>query len=608
MYKMILQIVEKFNPYHDSKGMFTGPGGYASFSANPDTKAGKLAIRREQKNNPLIGAAFGTKHSKGQIEQAKSDRKSEMYARKITNDYSVSEDRKAVISDIKDLYRQAEQNGSIRIKEDGSLGIKRSAYEKATEIARKAAENATVEDNSTKAEYDTLRSWVKNQPLKISTMDRSNIADFNEFRRGAFGNLNISNNGMPVDKFYKELSGQFPHLFDATKFTNPGDQLKSINDELNKLRPKQVKLSDEMKDQFVSSMRDDLIRGFFTRQSLAVAKSAYFSQKSRGRDMQTFSEILRNKSTVKKSRTFSEILKFNPYHDEKGRFTSGNGSFATFSANPDTKAGRMAIERRGGVVAAAHEIADADTKASDKAAIAQGIKKVRNTVSNEAKPLTRQAVDIDTIMKEGGCDRATAEKAAAEAKAIYDRVSKAEPQITADIVGAVAENSGKMYGLDYRMKQETSLGRKIASDALDPKEPFNGDLKAAAADVKDAVRYTAVFETGNFTQGYNNVKKSLEEKGYTEQRCKNFYADYAEGRSLQKAVQCVYSDKNGNRLELQFHTYESQGAKEVNHPLYEKSRAASTSVSQKKVFDERMTAISSNVPDPDGVMNIVRHK
>ena len=321
-----------------------------------------------------------------------------------------------------------------------------------------------------------------------------------------------------------------------------------------------------------------------------------------------FSRLVKSHSQ-KRAMTFDEIRKFNPYHDAKGRFTSGGGGgFASFSANPNTKAGRLAIERRGGLVAQAHEVADADTKAKDKAAISDGIAKVRSSVSNESKPLTRQDVSIDKIMKEGGCDRATAEKAAAEAKAIYDRVSKAEPQITSDIVGAVSANNGKMYGLDYRMKQETSLGRKIASDALNPKEHYNGDLKAAAADVKDAVRYTAVFDTDNFTQGYNNVKKSLEAKGYTEERCKNFYADYAEGNSLQKAVQCVYRDSNGNRLELQFHTYESQGAKEVNHPLYEQSRAASTSASQKKILDDRMTAISSHVPDPDGVMTIQRHK
>lgn len=57
------------------------------------------------------------------------------------------------------------------------------------------------------------------------------------------------------------------------------------------------------------------------------------------------------------AKTFSEILKFNPYHDRLGRFTTGGGFMAsgytgdrdrqavTFSANPNTRAGAMAIAR-----------------------------------------------------------------------------------------------------------------------------------------------------------------------------------------------------------------------------------------------------------------------
>ena len=44
------------------------------------------------------------------------------------------------------------------------------------------------------------------------------------------------------------------------------------------------------------------------------------------------------------AKTFDEILKFNPYHDSHGRFASAN-SYASFSANQNTTAGRMAIER-----------------------------------------------------------------------------------------------------------------------------------------------------------------------------------------------------------------------------------------------------------------------
>lgn len=38
--------VEKFNPFHDSRGRFSNKNGFASYSANPNTKAGAMAIAR----------------------------------------------------------------------------------------------------------------------------------------------------------------------------------------------------------------------------------------------------------------------------------------------------------------------------------------------------------------------------------------------------------------------------------------------------------------------------------------------------------------------------------------------------------------------------------
>lgn len=306
----------KFNPYHGKDGRFTGPGGYASFSANPNTKAGKLAIRREQKNNPLVGAAYGTKRTAGQIMQEKRDKQSVTHAMKLLSDYEVSENRKALILDIEDLYRTADRKGNIRLKEDGNVGVKRSALERAKEISRKAADSATQMDYSTKAEYDEIRSYVKNTPLKISQYDRSNIADFNDYRRSSFGNVTISNKGTPIDTFYQQLAGQYPHLFDSKSTTTPADQLTSINDVISNLKPRTTKLSGEMKEQFIASMTNDIIRGYIMKDTdLRMAKS------------------------------FSDILKFNPYHGKDGRFTGPNGATSFTYAPGKSKAHDLAIER-----------------------------------------------------------------------------------------------------------------------------------------------------------------------------------------------------------------------------------------------------------------------
>lgn len=44
------------------------------------------------------------------------------------------------------------------------------------------------------------------------------------------------------------------------------------------------------------------------------------------------------------AKTFSEILKFNPFHDSMGKFSSSHG-MKTYSANPKTRAGQLAIGR-----------------------------------------------------------------------------------------------------------------------------------------------------------------------------------------------------------------------------------------------------------------------
>lgn len=41
-----VEVVEKFNPFHDSRGRFSNKNGFSSYSANPNTRAGAMAIAR----------------------------------------------------------------------------------------------------------------------------------------------------------------------------------------------------------------------------------------------------------------------------------------------------------------------------------------------------------------------------------------------------------------------------------------------------------------------------------------------------------------------------------------------------------------------------------
>lgn len=72
--KSFSELVEKFNPYHDRLGRFATSGGFMNsaytgdpdkqartFSANPNTRAGAMAIARasQEGNHPVVGSAYG---------------------------------------------------------------------------------------------------------------------------------------------------------------------------------------------------------------------------------------------------------------------------------------------------------------------------------------------------------------------------------------------------------------------------------------------------------------------------------------------------------------------------------------------------------------------
>lgn len=98
-----------------------------------------------------------------------------------------------------------------------------------------------------------------------------------------------------------------------------------------------------------------------------------------------------------------EVEKFNPWHDSLGRFTSGNGFMAsnyagdkskqarTFSANPNTRAGAMAIARHGNGLTG-HEVI---SEAFDNPAVPKKETKPKDT--KPAKPKEESNVEYKKV-------------------------------------------------------------------------------------------------------------------------------------------------------------------------------------------------------------------
>ena len=88
-----------------------------------------------------------------------------------------------------------------------------------------AYEEGIVVDDEYYREYKHIKDHLRTQAVTISEQDKHNIADFNDFRKSAFGSLRIVNDGgLPVDVAYQELQGMAGELF-PDDITHPADQL-----------------------------------------------------------------------------------------------------------------------------------------------------------------------------------------------------------------------------------------------------------------------------------------------------------------------------------------------------------------------------------------------
>ena len=77
-------------------------------------------------------------------------------------------------------------------------------------------------------QYKDVKTRLRDLKVTLSEADRVDIADFNDFRRAAFGRLRIANEGgLPVDVAYNEMRQMAPELFPAS-ITHPADQLMKM--------------------------------------------------------------------------------------------------------------------------------------------------------------------------------------------------------------------------------------------------------------------------------------------------------------------------------------------------------------------------------------------
>ena len=153
----------------------------------------------------------------------------------------------------------------------------------------------------------------------------------------------------------------------------------------------------------------------------------------------------------------------------------------------------------------------------------------------------------------------------AQAQQLITVAAKAESAATASLTSLADTTGGEIVGLEYRLKSEESLTRKI----FDIADASGEDPAEVSKDMKDVLRYTTVFEPDKYVEGVKATVAQLLATGHTKKKFKNTWGN----KTGYLGINAVFVTPEGAMFELQFHTPTSFHAKdEGTHDLYEEQR------------------------------------
>ena len=169
---------------------------------------------------------------------------------RIHSSYDPTVSKRETTRAINDIYSTLQKGFDTNATAEQQDAYIKEANFKALELGRNIVDNSRITEAVSNNEgYDELKKELRTTSISISDEDKSDIngsGGFNEFRKKYFGKLRISNNGVPVDTYYSELSASYPELF-PSDITHPGDRLQRIAEVQGMLysEPKRREMSSE---------------------------------------------------------------------------------------------------------------------------------------------------------------------------------------------------------------------------------------------------------------------------------------------------------------------------------------------------------------------------
>lgn len=208
-----------------------------------------------------------------------------------------------------------------------------------------------------------------------------------------------------------------------------------------------------------------------------------------------------------------------------------------------------------------------------------------------APSLSWAGEDMDELWSQHDADVACAALKRLQAASSSDARVFFELSDAADSAGV------RLHGTSARLKAPSSLARKIEAKQntarLQGRPPLSAE--GAVGSITDVSRYTVLAEDHDqIVDAARAVVQRLRTQGWEVHEAEH---SYVEG-SPYKGIHVQLRDPDGQTVELQIHSRQSQEIKDQSHLLYEQSRAIKTPLSERRRLNLRSAELWASLPAP----------
>lgn len=180
-------------------------------------------------------------------------------AKDIIKQTGSSIDTDEVTGRLQELY-----DGIARATSENGLS-QEDIWKRTYDLAHDILDDVSVRDDMMYQEYSDLRAYFRNTQITLSPAMLGDFTDFGDFRRRNYGRMKLKKGEHGnVDQIYEEAATMWPGLFDSERVSHPGDQLREIDDVLNRIYSiDEYNPNDRYMHQAAQSVANEIIEQFF---------------------------------------------------------------------------------------------------------------------------------------------------------------------------------------------------------------------------------------------------------------------------------------------------------------------------------------------------------